>query len=306
VGDCADYPHDRLVSVSTASQLGSAFANAQPGDLIELDAGTYSGNWTVTRSGTSAKPITICGPRAAVLNAGSLTGSVGLFLSGTDYWTLKGFTITNAWYGLGLADAHFVTVDSLHVYNIGEAAMVARNLSTHNRFQANYIHDTGRSRPEFGEGIYVGSAQVNWCLHSGCNPDKSDYNTITRNIIGPNIGSQMIDVKEGTTGTVITRNRYDGAGMSLSTLNNDAWVNAYGNGVKDSANVGFNGRLRDGYKVQTLVTGWGQSNSFQYDTLDGGNSSGYGYSVGSATNMVECSNVVSGFANGLSNLACTR
>ena len=42
----------------------------------------------------------------------------------------------------------------------------------------NVIRDTGRDASFYGEGIYVGSANHNWCRYSGCKPDESDHDVI--------------------------------------------------------------------------------------------------------------------------------
>jgi hypothetical protein len=304
-GDCGSYPHDRLVTVSTASQLMSALTNARPGDLIELAAGTYTGHFQATASGTASQRIVLCGPQTAILDGGDYT-SATFWLKYASYWTLKGFRVRRSLVGVLGWTAAYNVVDSLEIETTGYGGIVFHTHSKHNMFRGNYIHDTGKLTAEFGEGIYLGTSNGNWCTRTDCQPDRSDSNTVTGNVIGPNIQAQMVDVKDGTTGNALIGNRYDGAGQSLSVLNNDAWVNIYGNNVRDSANVGINGHLRDGYKVQSLISGWGQYNTFQYDTLDGGGSSGYGFSVGPTTNKVMCSNIVTGFSGGLSNVACVK
>jgi len=50
-----------IVNVTTAAQLTSALSAAQPGDIITLAAGTYSGSWVIMASGTAQNPIVIRG-----------------------------------------------------------------------------------------------------------------------------------------------------------------------------------------------------------------------------------------------------
>lgn len=91
--------------VSTSAQLSAAISAAQPGDVIRVAAGTYSGRLSVMTSGTKAAPITI-EPDGAVkvtLTASLPMPSCGAtgpdenrtvtFLRGASWWTLKGVSI---------------------------------------------------------------------------------------------------------------------------------------------------------------------------------------------------------------------
>jgi hypothetical protein len=307
-GDCSDYNYTQLVPVSTASQLSTALANADPGDLIQLAPGTYSGSWTVSRSGTSTNPIMLCGPRTAVLNGGSLTNGgavlkfIGTSSAHVQYWVAKGFTVTNRQVGVGGSYASWITVDSVQVYNVGEAAIAFQQFSTHNTWIRNYIHDTGKTTAQYGEGFYIGSYNLRWVNGQ---PDRTDYNTISDNIIGPNIGSELIQIDEGTTGNVLTGNHLDRAGRGYA--GSGASIFIIGNEVVASGNVITNVSGTDnGVYVETILSGWGENNSFDNNTLTGDGAAGYGFQVRSTTNTVKCTNAVTGFTSGFSNIACTR
>jgi hypothetical protein len=60
-GGCPSNGYLRLVNVSTKAQLDAAFSAALAGDQIRLAAGTYVGSTNLSRSGTSANRITVCG-----------------------------------------------------------------------------------------------------------------------------------------------------------------------------------------------------------------------------------------------------
>jgi hypothetical protein len=307
-GDCSDYSYTQLVPVSTASQLSTALANADPGDLIQLAPGTYSGSWTAGRSGTATKPIVLCGPRTAVLNGGSLTNGgavlkfIGTSSAHVQYWVAKGFTVTNRQVGVGGSYASWITVDSVQVYNVGEAAIAFQQFSSHNAWTRNYIHDTGKTNAQYGEGFYIGSYNTRWVNGQ---PDRTDYNTISDNIIGPNIGSELIQIDEGTTGNVVTGNQLNRAGRGYA--GSGASIFVIGNGGQYSGNVITNVSGTDnGVYVETVLSGWGENNSFDNNTITGSGVSGYGFKIRSTTNTVDCSNDVTGFDSGFSNIACTR
>ena len=58
--------HTRLLQVSNSDALSQALASSQPGDVIQLAPGIYSGSFTLNRSGTSNSPITLRGTLAAI------------------------------------------------------------------------------------------------------------------------------------------------------------------------------------------------------------------------------------------------
>jgi hypothetical protein len=63
--------------VSSASEFKKARADARPGEEILLAPRTYDDNFTASHSGTSAAPVTLCGPRSAVLNGGRVSRGYG-------------------------------------------------------------------------------------------------------------------------------------------------------------------------------------------------------------------------------------
>jgi len=304
-GDCSNYSYTRWVPVSTDSQLSSAVTDARPGDLIELAPGTYSGRWRLTANGSASAKIILCGPRTAILDGGGTSPAPITVTIQASNWTLQGFTIRNAFQPLFLIGVHGVLIKGLEIHNIGQEAIHLRTFSTHNLIEDNYIHDTGKTAPQYGEGVYVGSAHTKWCTFYNCTPDRTDSNTVTHNIIGPNIGAQMVDVKEGTTGTIVSGNTFNGAGGSV---NQDAWVNVYGNQSQVLNNTGTTAQLH-GVQVETLVTGWGAYNAFHGNTWNLGGAMGYGFRVGSGTPAstvdLGCDNTVVNAGSGFATVPCS-
>src|SRR5690349_18814605 len=70
------------VAVSNAAGLRTALAAARPGDVIGLASGVYAGPFTITRSGTSAAPGYLCGPRDAVLTSPNQAAGYTLYFNG--------------------------------------------------------------------------------------------------------------------------------------------------------------------------------------------------------------------------------
>jgi hypothetical protein len=101
----ADPASPRAVPVSTAAQLTTALSNAQPGDVITLANGTYSGAITIARSGTAANPIFIRGASrdGVIINAPGAAAAVRV--QGASYVTLENFTAQASSWGVQLNSA---------------------------------------------------------------------------------------------------------------------------------------------------------------------------------------------------------
>jgi len=287
-------------AVSNSSQLQHALNNATPGEVIVMASGQYPGQFTLKKSGTQQAPITICGGRNSVIDGGSVKSGYGFYVDQASYVQLEGFTVQDAQKGVVTDGMNHSLIQGLYVHNIGDEAVHLRSLSSDNTVQSVMIRDTGHNSSFFGEGIYVGSANKNWCKYTSCNPDKSDRNTLVQNDIA-NTTAENIDIKEGTTGGVIEQNHFDGSGIDPSSAS--GWVNVKGNNWTVKDNVGQNGP-KNGLEVHRVYAGWGMDNIFEGNsgTVNG---SGYGIYVQSHSlgTQVSCDNTVSS-PQGLSNQSC--
>jgi hypothetical protein len=300
---CLYYPVTRTVNVATSTQLAAALLNAQPGDLILLADGTYTGPFIATVSGTASERITLCGSRNAVIQTGS-TSTLGFALSiRASYWTVKGFTVTAAQQGVAVEGGTRNEIVGLAVHGTGQEAIKLYKVSTYNTVRENHIYDTGLWNAEWGEGVYVGSYHGHWPQNSGGNPDASDHNQVLDNQFGPDVRAEHIDVKEGTTGGLIQGNHFDGRGMVRSQTWVDSWVEIKGNGWTVTGNTGAVS-LRDGFQSYEALSGWGYNNTFASNVADVQNT-GYGFRVDNALgHVVRCSNQVTNAGSGYANVAC--
>ncbi|MGW1351321.1 right-handed parallel beta-helix repeat-containing protein [Streptomyces sp. NPDC002409] len=244
-----------VVDVSTAAQLKSALAAAAPGDTIRLADGTYTGNFKATVPGTAAARITLTGSSGAVLKAG---GGYGLHLNGASYWTVEGITVTGGQKGIVADTATGVVIDSVTVHDLDMEGVHFRRSSKDGVLKNSRIHDTGHDGRGMGEGVYVGTA--------GDLSDRSDRVQILGNTIGPGVGGENIDIKEGTTGARIIGNTFDGSGLTGANYD-DSWVDVKGNDVLVEGNRGS--RTTDnGYETHTQQSGWGCGTVFRDNVSD--------------------------------------
>jgi hypothetical protein len=302
----------KLVSVSNSSELKNALAMAKPGDSIVLANGTYSGKFIIpaTANGIAQQPIILMGNRAAILDGG--TQEMGYVLNlNANYWIIKGFTITNGLKGLVTDYANHNVIDGILVTQIGEEAIHLRRFSKHNIIKNAEITYTGLKTPDYGEGIYIGSAYSNWSKYSDGEPDKCDSNQVLNNKIGPYVVAECIDVKEGTTGGIIRENTFDAKGIKGAN-SADSWIDVKGNAYLIENNTGNNSQpsvLRDGYQINCAYAGWGCYNVLKNNTCNV-NAAGYGFNVrlksskGEAIgNKIYSNNKVNNAASGIANIA---
>lgn len=288
--------------VSSAKELKKALVAARPGMVIQLEPGTYVGNFVATTAGSAGSPIWLCGSINSILDGGKTRAGYVLHLDHAAYWHLLGFAVRDGQKGVVADSSSNNIIEGLTVSMIGDEGIHLRSASTHNLVTRNSISDTGNLRSKFGEGIYIGSAKSNWCKYSGCSPDRSDDNTVSDNVIS-HTAAENIDIKEGTTGGIITGNSFDGSGMARATA--DSWIDVKGDGWSITFNHGVNS-VNDGFQTHRILPGWGTDNHFSNNTL-AVNGPGYGIHLTPVLgNTVACSNTVSGAAKGLSNIACTN
>ncbi|WP_129590517.1 right-handed parallel beta-helix repeat-containing protein [Cryobacterium aureum] len=287
------------VTVADADELTEALGNAAAGDAIELVAGTYIGNFVAENSGTADAPITLCGTADAILDGGDESHGYVFHLDGAKYWHLTGFTVTNGQKGL-MADTTVGTIiEGLTVNHIGDEAIHLRKASTDNVIVGNTISDTGLRKPKFGEGIYIGTAESNWCDISDCSPDLSDRNRVEFNTIFGTT-SESVDIKEGTSGGIVKGNTFDGSFI----VEADSWVDVKGNDWTIEGNVGTTSP-NDGFQTHEIVDGWGTGNVFRGNTANV-NGPGFGFSLTPVLhNVADCSNTTSGAGEGFSNTPCS-
>ncbi|MFB6715686.1 MULTISPECIES: right-handed parallel beta-helix repeat-containing protein [unclassified Streptomyces] len=287
-----------VIDVSTAAQLKSALAAASPGDTIRLADGTYTGNFKATVPGTASARITLTGSTGAVLTAG---GGYGLHLNGASYWTVQGITVTGGQKGIMADTATGVVIDSVTVHDLDMEGVHFRKSSKNGVIKNSRIYDTGHDGRGMGEGVYVGTA--------GDLSDKSDRVQILNNTIGPGVGGENVDIKEGTTGAKIIGNTFDGSGLTGANYD-DSWVDVKGNNVLVDGNKGTR-TTNNGYETHTQQSGWGCGTVFRNNTSDLSGSKGDKQIAFNVTNYstscpttVHSSNTVTG-GKGLTNIPVT-
>jgi hypothetical protein len=303
------------INVANAIELKQALKVAKPGDEIMLKDGLYQGNFVIaaSSSGTREKPIKLTGSRNAILDANTTQTGYVLYVQ-ADFWIIKGITLQNGLKGLVTDEASFNIIDNIEVTQVGEEAIHFRKFSKHNIVKNSEVSYTGLKTPDYGEGIYIGTAYSNWSKISNGEPDKCDSNQVINNKIGPFVAAECIDIKEGTTGGIISGNSFESKGI-VGANYADSWIDIKGNYYVIENNIGNNSQpsvLLDGYQVNCALNGWGNYNKFKNNTSNV-NSQGYGFKINLKSskglaigNIVYKSNIVNGAKSGVANISTTN
>lgn len=289
------------ITVHTAKELTKALADVHAGSVVGVAPGNYVGHFVGSGNGTPQAPIALCGSSGTVLDGGGTHSGYALHVKNSADWVVEGIRVQNAQKGIVFDTVQDSLIDGVTVADIGDEGIHLRTNSTNDTVSHSSVSTTGMYKPQFGEGIYVGSSKNNWCSITKCQPDRSDHDVITGNVIA-DTGAENIDIKEGTTGGTISANSLNGTGMQGKN-SADSWVNVKGNDWTITGNHGVHS-IQDGFSTHQLLNGWGTDNTFSDNTVQLDNTTGVAFALRPVLgNVVECNNTVIG-ANKLSTTAC--
>jgi len=108
-----------VVPVASDAQLASALANALPGHVIEIAAGSYNGPYTLSRSGTAANPIFLRGAGIDQVTVDAAGATYGLTVSGSHV-VVEGFTVAGSDWGARLSGADNIAVRRMRFRNVNK------------------------------------------------------------------------------------------------------------------------------------------------------------------------------------------
>ncbi|AND15426.1 hypothetical protein A6122_0265 [Rathayibacter tritici] len=244
-------------TVSTSAQLVAALSNPSSGEVIRLADGWYTGKFALR--GTAAQPgsIWICGSPNAVLSSGSTSSGTALILNTVKDVHLVGFSVRSSFQGVQVLASKGVYMAGLTVTDIGYEAVHFRNQTTDSLIVGSTIRRTGLVAAKFGEGVYIGTSDRNWCEYNGCDPDRTARIAVVDNSIS-DTGAEPIEAKEGTLdgnivgNTVLGGSRLSPEIVSMILVSGNGWL-AAGNSAS--------GTTTYGYQVITRADGSGNDNT---------------------------------------------
>jgi len=306
------------IQVDSVAGIRTALESARPGDVIVVADGEYAfkPRLVASASGTAAAPITLRGSRAAVLRTKNASGDYGLSITG-DFWRVEGLTVAHATKGIVLDGSVGTVIDGVEVYDIGDEGIHFRACSSDGVLRNSFVHDTGRNSAQYGEGVYVGSANSNWSQYqcTDATEGQSQGDNTERVLIEHNtfqdVTAEGADLKEGTDSGILRGNTFIRAGNSGQN-SADSAVDAKGNNwiiennsVSDSMapwnddGVMSPSEFADGFQSHSVFTGYGTKNVFRGNSVVGAIP---GFGIGlypKLANVATCSNTAPGAAKGL-------
>jgi len=146
---------------ATFSQLNAAFQALIPGDLLQLQAGTYTltGRLAIRPQGTAAAPIRIeAAPGATVLlkRTDASQNMLDMGDSGpARFLAIRGIEFSGGSAGLRLGDCANVWIDNCNIHDTDSSAITANTVTTSKlHITRNELWKTGGT----AEGVYLGSS----------------------------------------------------------------------------------------------------------------------------------------------------
>lgn len=304
--------NDGLTSLTPLATINTALNKAQPGDVVNLAAGTYLQDIKTVRNGSLNSYITIQGPRAAVVSGG---GNSRIFEINHDYIWLKGFTIDGHWqpanqqasyrdkliYMVGIQANNGVTgvrIDSMSLKNAGGECVRMKYFATNNEVMNNVIENCGvhdfvfNAGGKNGEAVYIGTAPEQISTNPTSDVDASSNNWVHQNIINTR-GNECVDIKEGSSGNIIEDNDCQG-----SQDPNSAGFDSRGNGNIFRFNKSYN-NLGAGVRLGGDTATDGINNDVYGNQIF--SNQGYGVKIQTSPQGKICGNQVSGNSQGSTN-----
>jgi hypothetical protein len=198
----AHVPQPGASDGENGAALVKAAADLQPGDKLEIGAGTYSVErmWDLRASGTAQAPVWIVAAKDArviitrpdarqnVLNIGQ-GGPVG-------FLALRGLEITGGSHGVRIGQCSNLWLDGCHIHHTGEVCLSANSADTDRlHLTRNHIHHGAGH----AEGMYLGANHGEHVM---------SRSVIALNHIHDCRGDQGdgIEVKQGSWGNLIAGN----------------------------------------------------------------------------------------------------
>ncbi len=206
--------NDGLSPSKPLQHIQKALELAEPGDTIILADGVYREDIKTVRDGEVNAPITIKGSHNAIVKAKKSSKVIEI---NHDYIILDGFTIDGHKSGdiytdklVWLMHASHVKIINMIIKNAAEECIRLKYFSSNNEIAYNQIKNCGTKDFKYknggknGEHIYIGTAPEQLYKNPTSEPDASNNNWIHNNIFS--IGSECVDIKEGSSYNIIEYN----------------------------------------------------------------------------------------------------
>jgi parallel beta-helix repeat protein len=200
--------------------ITAAASKSQPGDTVQVAAGTYPENVSITKSGTAAAPIVFTPAPGATVTVSGGTG-IGINLSTVSWVVVRGFTVTQTPdYGINASNSSNITISGNHVSFAGQPvsgenrtgirlnntsdSLVSGNTSDHNS-DYGIMLTSGSTRDEVRGNLTFSNSRVFSRATAGIRLYQSPGNTVDGNVSHDNQDSG-IECYPGSNNTLVYNN----------------------------------------------------------------------------------------------------
>lgn len=259
-GSCSDT--GRGDTTQPFCTIGKGAAVAQAGDTVIVHMATYNESVTVPRSGTSGAPIVFEAANGEATPPVVTGGAYGFKVSGRQYITIRGFTVTNTIKkGIYVSSSTGITIAGNDVSGAGERikGQIAHGIyvkgTTNSVILGNSVHDNS------DHGIYLASGTTGTLVRgnrvfnnargyaraaAGIHVSGSHNNTIDSNIAYANEDTGF-NVRGGSQNNLVATN--------ASWYNGDHGFDTLkATGTRYIGNTAY-GNVKDGISVEGSSTG---------------------------------------------------
>jgi nitrous oxidase accessory protein NosD len=207
----------RTIDVVNGDNLQAKIDAAVGGDVLLLHDGTYGGFTIAQRRFTRDKPLVIrAAPDARPLILGSNYDGNLARIADSSYIVLDGLVMENSNHPIYCTTVENLILVNLDVHNSGQEMIHIRGASRYVDILGCKLSDSGHRRPQWSEGIYIGTGQPPF----ECN----EHIWIEGNDIHHTANSEGINIKARSYHITIRANRVHDMEPGTATQHNEGGI----------------------------------------------------------------------------------
>ncbi len=222
----------RLVAVASTTELNSALAGANPGDVIELAAGSYNGTLRIARSGTRTDPIIVTGVDQQSVTIDATGATYGIQIEGSHVYVRR-LSVRNSEWGAIASNVTGAVLQDIHFSNINKGIYAKSGSNRDFYICDNILEGNGAVWPDVSRETWgLEGITITGPGHTGCHnrlsgfgdslglANDTDIPNLAIDFFGNDIvwgGDDGIELDFSHRNVRAFRNRVVNSGMGVST-----------------------------------------------------------------------------------------
>ena len=205
------------INVADGDNLQARIDAATGGDVLLLGNGPYAGFTITDRHFTADRPLVIkAAPGAHPLIRGSDYRGHLARISNSSYLVFDGLTLVHTNQPIYCVSVDHLVLVNLEIHDTGQEAIHLRGDSRYVDVRRCRIHDTGHTKPQWSEGIYLGTGQPPY--------ESVEHVWIEGNDISGTGNSEGINLKARTYHVTVRGNQVHDIAPGTATQFNEAAI----------------------------------------------------------------------------------